>query len=1507
MPAPGAARRRTGSGRRPIALVVAITLILGILGSWPAIRTAQAATCPCTIFGTRTPGTPSDPDNAPVELGVKFRADQDGFVTGIRFYKGTGNTGTHTGSLWSTSGNRLATVTFTGETNSGWQQANFATPVAVTANTTYVASYYAPAGHYAADDGFFASGSTVNSPLTALQDGTDGGNGVYRYGSGGGFPNSTYQASNYWVDVIFNPSGSDTTKPTVIDRQPAAESNGVSVGTTVTATFSEPVQQSSINFTLTGSSAVPASVTYDADSRRATLTPNAALTASTTYTVTLSGARDSSGNVMDPVTWTFTTGATSSGCPCTLWTNSTTPATASTADDSAVEVGVKFRTSQNGFITAIRFYKGAGNSGAHVGTLWSRTGTKLASVTFTGETSTGWQQATFGSPIAVTANTTYVASYYAPLGRYANNGNYFANAATTRGPLTALRNGTDGANGVYKYGASGFPTSSFQSTNYWVDVVFDTTAADNTAPTVVATAPADGANGVSVSTTVSATFSENVNSGTMTLTGPNGTTVPATVSYDQDALALTLTPSSTLNPSTRYTVSVSGAKDAANNTMTPVSWSFTTGALPPPGPDQGPGGPIAVVTSSGNPYSKYLAEILRTEGLNEFATVDVSTLSASTLSAYDVVILGAVGVDSGQAALLSNWVNAGGNLIAMKPASSLNGLLGLTAAGGTVTDGYLKVDTTTAPGAGIVADTIQFHGTADRYTLSGAQSVATLYSSATTATSNPAVTLRSVGSNGGQAAAFSYDLPRSIVAMRQGNQAWAGQERDGQTPIRSDDLYFGGRSTDWVNLDKVAIPQADEQQRLLANLVQVMNRDRKPLPRFWYFPRNLKAVIIGTGDDHGNGGTAGRFDQMLANSPAGCSVADWTCYRYSSYVFPVTPGLSNSAAVSYTNQGFEVGVHETTNCQDFTPASLAGNYANDLATWRARYPGLPAPASNRTHCITYSDWSSQPKTERANGMRLDGNYYYWPGSWVQNRPGFMTGSGMPMRFADTDGTMIDVYQAATQMTDESDQAYPFTIDRLLDNATGTQGYYGAFTANMHTDASTEPQSDALISSAQRHNVPIVSGKQMLTWLDGRNASSYKNLNWSGNSLSFTVSGGTGATGLTGMLPTAGPNGAVLSGLTRSGNAVSFTTSTIKGLEYASFSAADGDYVASYSTPGSGALTFSALSADTEAATSSPDTSLSWTTSRPASSEVLLGTSATALNTKIKLADTTRKHHLAARHLKPGTKYYYRVVSTDLKGKSVTYPAADKAPAVFTTPARDSKAPKITSARVTPLPGGIATVRWSTNEPSTAEVRIGTDRADLEPVAEASEPATDHALVLTGLDPGKTYVINGVSTDAAGNSATSGTLRFVTPAAGVSDQSAPRFKRGSVTGAVAIDDQDPLGRITLSGATTKARSGTFVSGLLDARAMAGWDRATWDATLPAGTSATLQVRTGSTATPDASWTGWKAVPANRRLTGASRYLQYRVQFTARAGAKAPSLWAVGFSNTGESVQQEVEGR
>jgi hypothetical protein len=210
----------------------------------------------------------------------------------------------------------------------------------------------------------------------------------------------------------------------------------------------------------------------------------------------------------------------------------------------------------------------------------------------------------------------------------------------------------------------------------------------------------------------------------------------------------------------------------------------------------------------------------------------------------------------------------------------------------------------------------------------------------------------------------------------------------------------------------------------------------------------------------------------------------------------------------------------------------------------------------------WSDWATQAKVALNHGIGLDANYYYWPPGWVANRPGFFTGSGMPMRFVDTDGTIIDVYQAATQMTDESGQTYPFTSDSLLNGAVGAQGYYGVFTANMHTDTASHPGSDAIVNSARTRGVPIVSARQMLAWLDGRNASAFSGLTWNGTALDFSIAVGSGANGLEAMVPAASA-GKTLTSITRNGTPITFTTRTVKGIVWAVFPALPGTYQASY--------------------------------------------------------------------------------------------------------------------------------------------------------------------------------------------------------------------------------------------------------------------------------------------------------------------------------------------------------
>ena len=180
--------------------------------------------------------------------------------------------------------------------------------------------------------------------------------------------------------------------------------------------------------------------------------------------------------------------------------------------------------------------------------------------------------------------------------------------------------------------------------------------------------------------------------------------------------------------------------------------------------------------------------------------------------------------------------------------------------------------------------------------------------------------------------------------------------------------------------------------------------------------------------------------------------------------------------------------------------------------------------------------------------------------------------------------------------------------------------------------------------------------------------------------------------------------------------------------------------------------------------------------------------------------------------------------------------------------------------------------------------------------------------MSGLKPNKTYFINAISNDATEkNEGRSGTLEFITPAWGVSEQSASSFRRGTLGGNAVVDDSDGLGRVTMSGATSQSRSGTYTSVPLDSLQMVDWDRAIFDAKIPAGASASLWVRYGSTATPDSAWSAWQRVPANGRITGSSRFIQYRGQMSAPAGVAAPSLWAMGFSHNGEAPPTDFEGR
>src|SRR5262249_8821356 len=286
-------------------------------------------------------------------------------------------------------------------------------------------------------------------------------------------------------------------------------------------------------------------------------------------------------------------------------------------------------------------------------------------------------------------------------------------------------------------------------------------------------------------------------------------------------------------------------------------------------------------------------------------------------------------------------------LIALRPDAQLAPLLGLEPVVGALSDAYLLVHRGTRAGAGIVGETMQYHGAADLYALRGATPVASLCLDAATESAYPAVTSRDVGSNGGRAIAFTYDLARSIVYTRQGNPEWAQEALPDGSPRRPYNLFFetsNGAGKTWLDPAKASIPQADEQQRLLANLI-VDADHHEPLPRFWYLPRGLKAAIVMTGDDHGDRGIQPRFDIYRRQSPPNCSVDDWECVRATTYAY-VGSAFTAAQARFYNSLGFETAVHLTTNGSDWTRASLEAGPRGQLTAVRDPDPGLPAPVTS---------------------------------------------------------------------------------------------------------------------------------------------------------------------------------------------------------------------------------------------------------------------------------------------------------------------------------------------------------------------------------------------------------------------------------------------------------------------------------------------------------------------------------------------------------------------------------
>jgi hypothetical protein len=569
---------------------------------------------------------------------------------------------------------------------------------------------------------------------------------------------------------------------------------------------------------------------------------------------------------------------------------------------------------------------------------------------------------------------------------------------------------------------------------------------------------------------------------------------------------------------------------------------------------QGQPAPILLVVNSSapNPFGRYLGEILQAEGINTFSTVELSSLTATTLNAARLVVLAQTPLTGPQAALLTNYVTGGGRLVAMAPDTQLEPVLGVASSGSASTEHYLAINTGTMVGAGFTTTTLPMTGPSLHYTLgSGAVAQATLYADKATSTAYPAVVQY------GRTATWAYDLARSVVYARQGNPANAGVVRDGIPPVRTTSLFYNA-----IDLDRVPIPHADVQMRLFSRLVGDLLADAMPLPRIWYFPGATRTILVITGDTHvdNDPATIAQINSITAHGG-----------RLSMYVSRWVSNPNATEAATWRANGHEFGLHPYGAADGVT---LDVGIQTGLGWFTTQSLGAPS-RTTRIHQIEWPSWVGPAQLEAADGIGLDTTFYTWGPAVTypdgHQAHGFINGSGLPMHFVDQTGAVIPVYQQSTSIIDEqllvssyselmTTSAALAVSHQLIDNSQA--GGYSALTTQFHTDYYTygqvQPWAEGTMDYATSLGIPLWTAERWLRYNEARRAVQVASLAWSAPTLSFSVTVPSGAEPQSVILP-ALYGGLALGSMTVDGAAITPVTQTISGRDTLFFSVSPGTH------------------------------------------------------------------------------------------------------------------------------------------------------------------------------------------------------------------------------------------------------------------------------------------------------------------------------------------------------------
>lgn len=592
------------------------------------------------------------------------------------------------------------------------------------------------------------------------------------------------------------------------------------------------------------------------------------------------------------------------------------------------------------------------------------------------------------------------------------------------------------------------------------------------------------------------------------------------------------------------------------------------------------GAPVLVLRDSQNsvnPFGTYFAEMMRGEGVMSFDEADRSDWAsradpAAMLASYKTIVTAEMDLTVPEQQLLRTYVQNGGTLISARPSQGLSDVFGIQV-GSDRTEQYLQyfaVNPASPTTQGVTHGPLQYHGVAANYTLAGATPLAYLYDDAATASAHPAVTEASYGK--GRAVAFAFDPATSVVLSRQGNPAWQNTEGDGVPEYRPHDMFTRTDGTTYYDPDRMWIPHADELQRVLSNVI--ISDSSIPLPRMWYLPGMHKTIIVNTGDGEDNYGA--QFNQILDDAAR---------YGGKFSVYLRDFGVANTSAsleAQWRAAGNEVGVHVYGDGADGAGAeeALTNAYGRVASALLDKFGHRALTARN--HSIDWTGWVDMARIEAGYGTQLDTNYYHYLNTSVVNplsANGYLTGSGLPQRFVDSDGALLGIYQAATQWPDEWFANAGLTagqtttiVESMLSRAESL-GFYSAFVNNIHPvryygNDITYTWINNVWAYCHQHDIPMWSAEMLLNFTRARDNSKFLNVAYANGQLGFDFDfAGADRTDLTVMIP-ANWQADELSLITINGVPISWVLETIKGIDYVMFTPqlTSGHIVANFTAP-----------------------------------------------------------------------------------------------------------------------------------------------------------------------------------------------------------------------------------------------------------------------------------------------------------------------------------------------------